>query len=757
MRPYLAIIRDSFREALVSRVLWILLAIITLVLAALVPLGFVEEAGSVLTNEDVLDRDKLMAKIVAQGSASEPSPGKRIWELLPEGTQRSMANTSGDRAVQRFRFPAFFDKLREMITQRDFYREADWAKTPLPAAAKALKDRGLDKLADDELARFNRLALDAAFPDEIAPIPPKQVQLAYFHWELGVPLPVSPEQLYPAINQLVVAALTMLLGVAGVFIAVMVTASMIPQTFEAGSVDLLLSKPIDRGGLFLAKFVGGCAFIAINAAYFIGGLWLILGVRFGLWNERLLLAIPLYLFLFAIYYGVSALAGIVWRNAIVSVVMAVLFWFVCWLLGTATGLVETLSLNPRRFVTVTTAGDTILAVNSQGETFRWDDASSDWQKVFASRDAQMPFGLGGRLIGPVYDPAGQRILAVRYGMPGFSPMQASSKLLVGNRDDDFRREEGVNVPDGVSGLYLTPQKSVLAVSQQGIYRLEGDLSAKQQDINVFGLHIPLPEKGGRFVNVGPAVQMRPLLSNSFDPVDGALALFDGHRLALFAPDAAGKYAKTHDVEFDRKLPGEVALVKGGVILALEGEVRRYDRALKLVETISVWPQSIPESAATSPEGQYAAVVYRDGRLWLYDAAESKVLTPSIVGQGDVSAVAFDAKTMYAVDQLTRVTRYNLGTFHRARDWQGAWPLAEKIYRYALEPLYTVFPKPSQLNQTVTYALTSGDAQPGGLRFDNNGPSGNLQKLDVWGPIWSNLAFLVAVLALSCVIVYRKDF
>ena len=140
----------------------------------------------------------------------------------------------------------------------------------------------------------------------------------------------------------------MLLGVAGVFVAVLVTASMIPQTFEAGSVDLLLSKPISRSWLFLAKFVGGCAFIAINAAYFIGGLWLMLGLRFGLWNQRLLWAIPLYLFLFAIYYSVSALAGIVWRNAIVSVVMAVVFWFVCWTLGTANTLVESISLNPRR-------------------------------------------------------------------------------------------------------------------------------------------------------------------------------------------------------------------------------------------------------------------------------------------------------------------------------------------------------------------------------------------------------------------------
>src|SRR5262249_35498647 len=165
-----------------------------------------------------------------------------------------------------------------------------------------LKAQGINKLPEDQRARFNRLALEAAFPGEIAPIPPKQIQLAYFRWELGLPLPIAAEQLFPAINQLLVVALGIVLGVAGVFVAVLVTASMIPQTFEAGSVDLLLSKPINRSLLFLAKFLGGCVFIAINAAYLIGGLWLIVGLRFGLWNERLLLAIPLYLFLFSIYY-----------------------------------------------------------------------------------------------------------------------------------------------------------------------------------------------------------------------------------------------------------------------------------------------------------------------------------------------------------------------------------------------------------------------------------------------------------------------
>src|SRR5262249_53822453 len=43
MRPYLAVLKDSFREALASRVLWILIFVTTVVLALLAPLGFKEQ------------------------------------------------------------------------------------------------------------------------------------------------------------------------------------------------------------------------------------------------------------------------------------------------------------------------------------------------------------------------------------------------------------------------------------------------------------------------------------------------------------------------------------------------------------------------------------------------------------------------------------------------------------------------------------------------------------------------------------------
>jgi hypothetical protein len=754
MRPYLAIIRDSFHEALVSRVLWILLVVTTLFLLALFPFGITEQAGWYLSDEDILNRDTLAAKIAAQGASPEASPGHRIWELLDESTRQSL-DRQGDHDAGPARFANFARSLQGAIARRDFYHPSDWAKTPLPPAARALYAKGLADLPDDQVARFNRLALEAAFPEEIAPAPPKQLQLAYFRWELGLPLPVEPEQLFPAVNQLLMIALGILLGVGGVFVAVLVTASMIPQTFEAGPVDLLLSKPISRIGLFLAKFFGGCAFIAINAAYFICGLWLILGVRLGLWNDRLLWAIPLYLFLFAILYSVSALAGLIWRNAIVSVVLAVVFWFVCWSLGFATSLVEQLSLNPRRMSTIVPAGNTLIAVD-RGDVFRWSDEEADWKKIFIGRDPPFPFPVPQKFAGPIYDPAGERMLAFRAAFPGFGPLQAANRLLIGKRADNWRREEGVSIPDGACGLLLGPQDDVLIASSQGIYRLEGDLTAKQPDINLFGLHLRLPERGGRFANVGPKMQLRPLESAAIDPQTGSIAIFDGFRLVVYHRDAKGVYRQRGDQSFERKQYGKVAIAGDQVFLALaDGQIHRYSDELKPLDVVSSGAASLPDSATVSSDGRYLAIVFHNETLWLHDVREARPCVLPLVGQGDISAVAFDGPKMFVADRLSRVTEYDLDKLQRGRQWEGRMPLAEKIYRYALHPLYTVFPKPGQLNDTVNYLLTANDSQSGAVRLGD--PQNARAKLDVWGPVWSNLAFLIVVLAVACGYIYRKDF
>ena len=54
MRPYLTVLKDSFHEAFASRVLWILLAVSTLVLLALAPLGLQDQRATLLRRSSVI-------------------------------------------------------------------------------------------------------------------------------------------------------------------------------------------------------------------------------------------------------------------------------------------------------------------------------------------------------------------------------------------------------------------------------------------------------------------------------------------------------------------------------------------------------------------------------------------------------------------------------------------------------------------------------------------------------------------------------
>src|SRR5262249_47004641 len=157
----------------------------------------------------------------------------------------------------------------------------------------------------------------------------------------------------------------------GVLAAILVTSPIMPHIFEPGAIDLLLSKPISRSLLFLTKFAGGCAFIALNAAYFIGGLWALSGLRVDLLSARPLLPLLILLFLFSIYYSVSSLAGVIWRNAIVSVVMTVLFWGLCTLVGWIKGGLEALLVAPERIVRLVPAGQTLLGITDMGQVREW--------------------------------------------------------------------------------------------------------------------------------------------------------------------------------------------------------------------------------------------------------------------------------------------------------------------------------------------------------------------------------------------------
>ena len=169
-------------------------------------------------------------------------------------------------------------------------------------------------------------------------------------------------------------------------------------------------------------------------------MWLIAGLRFDIWSGRLLLCIPVFLFLFVIYYSVSALTGVIWRNAIVSVCCTIVFWGVCFAVGTAKNVAETTFLDPTRLSAIIPAGDKLLAVNKSGQTFEWSDQHKAWEEIFRGQEANGPaMFFRDRLLGPVYDPVDDRLVAIESKPTRFEFFGAAGKLLTGPRKEDWRR------------------------------------------------------------------------------------------------------------------------------------------------------------------------------------------------------------------------------------------------------------------------------------------------------------------------------
>jgi hypothetical protein len=62
----------------------------------------------------------------------------------------------------------------------------------------------------------------------------------------------------------------------------------------------------------------------------VGGTWLALGLRTGIWDATYLMCIPLLLLQFAVFFGFSMLLAVFFRSTVVCVTGSIAFWGVCW-------------------------------------------------------------------------------------------------------------------------------------------------------------------------------------------------------------------------------------------------------------------------------------------------------------------------------------------------------------------------------------------------------------------------------------------
>lgn len=118
-----------------------------------------------------------------------------------------------------------------------------------------------------------------------------------------------------------------------ILIGVIITAFFIPNMLRKGTIDLLLAKPISRGLLLSYKYLGGLLFIFLNTSFTIVGIWLILGLRSGVWANSFLLMIFIMTFFFAILYAVSTLLAVLTQSAVVAILGTCAAWFFFFLVG----------------------------------------------------------------------------------------------------------------------------------------------------------------------------------------------------------------------------------------------------------------------------------------------------------------------------------------------------------------------------------------------------------------------------------------
>lgn len=127
--------------------------------------------------------------------------------------------------------------------------------------------------------------------------------------------------------------LVLAIGVAdtfGLLLTLIWTAGFLPGFLDGRSVSVLLAKPASRWTLLAGKYLGVLCFVLLHATIFVGGTWLALGCRTGIWERTYFWAIPILLLHFAIFFSFSAMLAVCTRSTVVCVFGSLLFWFVCW-------------------------------------------------------------------------------------------------------------------------------------------------------------------------------------------------------------------------------------------------------------------------------------------------------------------------------------------------------------------------------------------------------------------------------------------
>ena len=175
----------------------------------------------------------------------------------------------------------------------------------------------------------------------------------------------------------------------------------------------------------------------------------------------------------------------------------------------------------------------------------------------------------------------------------------------------------------------------------------------------------------------------------------------------------------------------------------DGELCVYDPAnLSLRHQFDPAAGVPPRFIESSPDGRRFRRPVHDRTLWVYDAAEESLNLAAADGQGDISGIAFGGNDRLLVgDRVSRVSEYELPDVRLSCGASRPNPIGwNRCTAMLFSRCIPIFPKPSEIGDVTAYLIADQktmrpvESRDGDLRKRQF-------KLDIWSPIWSNLAFL----------------
>jgi ABC-type transport system involved in multi-copper enzyme maturation permease subunit len=109
----------------------------------------------------------------------------------------------------------------------------------------------------------------------------------------------------------------------GMFLAVFASSGLIPSVLEPGRIELLLSKPVSRTHILLGRYAGNLLVVSSNIVYLVLGVWVIFGVKTGIWSSSFLFSSVITIFIFAVLLAVVVLIGVLFDSAALATMITV--------------------------------------------------------------------------------------------------------------------------------------------------------------------------------------------------------------------------------------------------------------------------------------------------------------------------------------------------------------------------------------------------------------------------------------------------